>query len=99
MAFSAAKVRPFAGAARTLEQRFRVLAPTTPGTLTFQANVPASVTLDGRSLGETPKSVSVAPGSHTVVFVHPELGEKAHAVTLAPGQDKTIRATFEPKVE
>jgi serine/threonine protein kinase len=95
-AFGSATVRAFDGAARTLEQRFRVRAANEPGTLTFQANVPALVALDGRALGATPRSVSVAPGSHTVVFVHAELGEKAHTVTLAPGQEKTIRATFEP---
>ena len=67
-----------------------------PGFLTFQSNVPAQVALDGRLLGSTPKSVTVAPGSHTVVFVHPELGEKEQAVTLDPGQDKTVRATFHP---
>jgi serine/threonine-protein kinase len=68
-----------------------------PATLTFQANVPAEVALDGRSLGQTPKSVRASPGDHTVVFAHPELGERSHAVTLAPGEDRTIRATFEPR--
>jgi serine/threonine-protein kinase len=98
-AFASARVRPFDGVARTLEQRFQVVSPHAPGTLTFHANVPASITFDGRSLGPAPQSVSAAPGNHTVVFVHPELGEKAHAVTLAPGQDKTIRATFEPRLD
>jgi hypothetical protein len=98
-AFVSARIRPFDDVARTLEQRFQVVSPHAPGTLTFQANVPASITFDGRSLGPAPQSVSAAPGNHTVVFVHPELGEKAHAVTLAPGQDKTIRATFEPRLE
>lgn len=65
--------------------------------LTFQSNVPADVALDGRPLGTTPKSVTVAPGSHTVVFIHPELGQKEKAVTLAPGQDKTVSATFLPE--
>jgi hypothetical protein len=97
VARSPAKVRPFDGDSRTAEQRSRVLSLNEPGTLTFEANVPALVTFDGRSLGSTPKSVTAAPGNHTVVFVHPELGEKAHAVTLDPGQDKTIRATFEPR--
>jgi serine/threonine-protein kinase len=95
-AFLSARVPAFRGAAPTLEQRFRVLAASEPGVLTFQSNVPADVALDGRPLGATPKSVTVAPGSHTVVFVHPELGQKEHAVTLAPGQDKTVRATFPP---
>jgi hypothetical protein len=95
-AFASARIRPFDGEARTLEQRFRVFAPDEPGTLTFHANVPASVVLDGRSLGKTPQSVTATPGGHTIVFTHPELGEKSHSVTLAPGQEKTVRATFEP---
>ena len=85
------------GGARTRERSFRGLAASEPATLTFQANVPADVALDGRSLGQTPKSVTTPPGDHTVVFVHPELGEKAHTVRLAPGEDRTIRATFEPR--
>jgi serine/threonine-protein kinase len=93
---SAAKARPVDGDARTLEQRSRVLSLNEPGRLTFEANVPALVTFDGRSLGQTPQSVTATPGNHSIVFLHPELGEKAHAVTLDPGQDKTIRATFEP---
>jgi serine/threonine-protein kinase len=97
--FGSVRVRAFDGVARTLEQRFNVVSPSAPGTLTFQANVPADVAFDGRPLGQTPKSVSAAPGNHTVVFVHPELGEKTHEVTLAPGQDKTVRATFSPSSE
>ncbi|HVR21639.1 MAG TPA: serine/threonine-protein kinase [Polyangiaceae bacterium] len=90
------RVPPFRGAAPAREQRSTAIAPTEPGMLTFESNVPAQVALDGRPLGATPKSVSVAPGSHTVVFIHPELGQKEHALTLAPGQDKMIRATFLP---
>ena len=97
--FGAARVSAFDGSARTVEQRFRVVSANTPGTLTFDANVPVVVTLDGRPLGTTPKSVTLAAGNHTVVFVHPELGEKSHSVTLAPGQDKTLRATFEAGTE
>jgi serine/threonine protein kinase len=97
--FAAARVPAFEGVARTVDQRFRVASQNTPSTLTFETNVPALVTLDGRSLGPTPKSVTLAAGNHSVVFVHPELGQKQHAVTVAPGQEKTIRATFEQVVE
>ncbi|HEX6277135.1 MAG TPA: serine/threonine-protein kinase [Polyangiaceae bacterium] len=95
-AFRASRVPAFDGEARSLEQRFRVVSPAEPGTLTFHANVPAHVTFDGRSLGPTPQSVTASAGNHTVVFVHPELGQKEHAVNLSPGQEKTIRATFSP---
>jgi eukaryotic-like serine/threonine-protein kinase len=87
-AFTARRPRSSSAFARSLANE--------PGILTFQSNVPAHVALDGRALGPTPKSVTVAPGSHTVVFVHPELGQKEQAVTLDPGQDKTVRATFQP---
>ena len=93
--FATARVPAFEGAARTVDQRFRVVSPNTPSTLIFETNVPALVSLDGRPLGTTPKSVTLAAGNHSVVFVHPELGQKEHAVTLAPGQEKTVRATFE----
>ena len=92
-----ARARRVNAAADALERRSRVLAPIESGTLTFEANVPAAVTFDGRSLGTTPQSVTAPPGSHTVVFLHPELGAKSHALTIDPGQDKTIRATFEPR--
>jgi hypothetical protein len=91
---SPARNRPSGVARRTPEP---ALSPDEPGLLTFEANVPAAVALDGRPLGTTPQSVTAPPGSHTVVFAHPELGEKSHTVTLAPGQEKAIRATFEPR--
>jgi serine/threonine-protein kinase len=93
-AFTTARVPAFDGDARSLEQRFRVISPAEPGTLTFQANVPALVTLNGRALGPTPQTVTASAGSHTVVFLHPELGQKEHAVSLGPGEEKTLRATF-----
>jgi eukaryotic-like serine/threonine-protein kinase len=89
-AFTTPRPRASSAFARSLENE--------PGTLTFQSNLPAHVTFDGRPLGSTPKSVTATPGSHTVVFMHPELGQKEQAVTLAPGQEKTIHATFQPAV-
>ncbi len=51
--------------------------------------------LDGRPLGQTPKvGVSVSPGSHTVVFVHPEHGRKVRAVTVQAGQTATAAVRF-----
>ncbi len=93
---AARRVPPAQRPAQPIEQRAPVASPNEPGILTFQSNVPAQVTLDGRPLGATPQTVSASPGSHRVLFVHPELGQKEHAVLLDPGQDKTVRATFMP---
>lgn len=57
-------------------------------------SIPASrVLLDGQPLGETPKSnVSVSAGTHTVTFIHPELGKKSVSVKVGPGETKTASA-------
>jgi serine/threonine-protein kinase len=93
----AAARQPFTATRPRSSSAFARSLASEPGRLTFQSNVPAQVALDGRPLGSTPKSVTVAPGSHTVVFAHPELGQKEQAVTLGPGQDKTVNATFHPR--
>jgi serine/threonine-protein kinase len=58
--------------------------------------VPASnVLLDGKPMGQTPRSgVSVAPGSHTVVFVNSEHGRKAKTVTVEAGKSVTVTVHF-----
>ncbi|NUP06256.1 MAG: PEGA domain-containing protein [Polyangiaceae bacterium] len=57
-------------------------------------SIPASrVLLDGQPLGETPKTgVSVSAGTHTVTFIHPELGKKSLSVKVGPGETKTASA-------
>lgn len=57
-------------------------------------SIPASrVLLDGSPLGETPKTgVSVSAGTHTVTFIHPELGKKSVSVKVGPGETKTASA-------
>lgn len=57
-------------------------------------SIPASrVLLDGAPLGETPKSgVVVSAGTHTVTFIHPELGKKSVSVKVGPGETKTASA-------
>lgn len=54
-------------------------------------SIPASrVLLDGSPLGETPKTgVSVSAGTHTVTFIHSELGKKSVSVKVGPGETKT----------
>jgi serine/threonine-protein kinase len=63
-------------------------------TLTFTSNPPSNVIFDGRPLGKTPKSASVPPGAHTVVFVHPEMGRKAKSITVKPNQKATLLVNF-----
>jgi hypothetical protein len=62
--------------------------------LTFTSKPDSMVILDGRPLGKTPKSSSVPPGQHTVVFVHPEHGRKAKTVNVTAGQKATLTVKF-----
>jgi hypothetical protein len=62
--------------------------------LTFSSKPDSMVILDGRPLGKTPKSSSVPPGQHTVVFVHPEHGRKAKTVNVTAGQKATLTVKF-----
>jgi len=63
-------------------------------TLTFVSDPPSNLVLDGKPLGKTPKSASVAPGSHTVLFIHPEFGRKAKSIPVAAGQKATVKVKF-----
>lgn len=63
------------------------------GTATLNMHsVPVSeVVLDGKSLGGTPKvGVAVAPGSHSITFVHPDLGRQTTTLTVKAGETRTI---------
>jgi serine/threonine-protein kinase len=48
------------------------------------------VVVDGRPLGLTPQRVRVAPGPHSVLFVHPELGRASRSVNVASGGNHTV---------
>ncbi|WP_437642152.1 PEGA domain-containing protein [Sorangium sp. So ce854] len=66
------------------------------GTLNINSIPVSKVVLDGRPLGSTPKvGVSVPAGSHTVMFVHPELGKKSVTVTVKAGETKTAAVKFD----
>ncbi|MDX2053763.1 MAG: PEGA domain-containing protein [Polyangiaceae bacterium] len=60
-------------------------------------SIPVSnVILDGRPLGATPKlGISVPAGTHTVVFVHAQLGRKVQTVTVEAGETKTAAVRFQ----
>ena len=59
-------------------------------------SIPVSkVILDGVPKGTTPViGVKVAPGTHTVVFQHPEHGRKVRAVTVQAGKTATAAVRF-----
>ncbi|RYZ02896.1 MAG: PEGA domain-containing protein [Myxococcales bacterium] len=65
------------------------------GTLNINSIPVSNVILDGKPLGQTPKvGVSVTPGSHTVIFVHPEHGRKAKSVTVEAGKTAAAIVRF-----
>jgi PEGA domain len=56
------------------------------GTMSINATPWATVSIDGREVGETPLGgLEVAAGPHEVVFRHPELGEQRQRITLRAG--------------
>jgi serine/threonine-protein kinase len=72
-------------------------ASTASGTGTLNINsIPVSkVILDGKPLGSTPKvGVSVPAGSHTVTFIHPDLGKQSVTVQVKNGETKTAAVKF-----
>jgi len=69
-------------------------AATGNATLTFVSDPPSNLVLDGKPLGKTPKSASVAAGTHTVLFIHPEFGRKAKSIPVAAGQKATVKVKF-----
>lgn len=65
------------------------------GTLNINSIPVSKVILDGVPKGTTPViGVKVAPGTHTVVFMHPEHGRKVRAVTVQPGKTATAAVRF-----
>lgn len=70
-----------------------VAVATGNGTLNINSIPPSRILLDGQPLGETPKiGVSVSAGTHTVTFIHPELGKKSVSVRVEPGKTATASA-------
>jgi serine/threonine-protein kinase len=65
------------------------------GVLNINSIPVSKVILDGVPKGTTPViGVKVAPGTHTVVFMHPEHGRKVRAVTVQPGKTATAAVRF-----
>jgi serine/threonine-protein kinase len=71
-------------------------AATGNGTLNLNSIPVSKVVLDGKPLGSTPKvGVSVPAGTHTVTFIHPDLGKKSVSVTVKSGETKTAAVKFD----
>jgi serine/threonine-protein kinase len=52
----------------------------------------AYVSVDGRSLGETPlPPIALPPGSHSVVLTHPDYPRIIRKVEIRAGETTTIR--------
>lgn len=65
------------------------------GTLNVNSIPVSNVIVNGRPMGSTPKmGLSVAAGTHTIVFVHPEHGRKVVTVTVAAGATQTAATRF-----
>jgi len=69
--------------------------PAAMGTLNINSIPVANVVLDGRPMGSTPLvGLTVAPGPHSVVFIHPEKGRKASGTTVKAGSTSTVAVRF-----
>jgi hypothetical protein len=56
------------------------------GVIHINATPWAEVWIDGQRVGETPiGNLTVSIGAHEILFRHPQLGEKRHAVSITPG--------------
>jgi hypothetical protein len=68
-------------------------------TLSVNSVPPSKAIVDGRPVGSTPTTVQVPAGSHTVVFMHKDLGRKSVTVTVGPGETKVAAVRFKKKEE
>jgi hypothetical protein len=68
------------------------------GTVNVNAVPWAEVWLNGTRIGETPiGNLAVPIGSHELVFRHPQLGEKRHAVSVAAGAPVRVSVDMKSK--
>lgn len=67
------------------------------GSLNINARPWAEVSIDGKSVGETPlANVILAPGEHEVVFRHPSLGERRQKAVVRSDAVTRVSANLEP---
>jgi len=72
----------------------RPSASAAQGSLDITSSPAANVVLDGRPIGKAPRVVPVAPGQHTVVFVHPQRGRMQINVNVSAGHTTSASANF-----
>lgn len=73
------------------------LAITIPmGRININAEPPAQVLIDGSPIGETPlANVSASLGQHTIVFRHPQMGERRETVTVRADVVTDVSTAFD----
>ena len=65
------------------------------GRISINAQPWAQVSIDGKSVGETPlANLSVPLGEHEIVFRHPQLGERRETVVVKAGAPARVSATM-----
>jgi serine/threonine-protein kinase len=70
------------------------------GFINANSRPPSKVLIDGKPYGNTPvMGVKVKPGSHSVTFIHPELGTQGTSVTVAAGETKSASVVFKKKAD
>lgn len=90
-----APVRRSAPPRRAAARRSSAASTAGKGVLNINSIPVSKVILDGVPKGTTPViGVKVAPGTHTVVFQHPEHGRKVRAVTVQAGKTATAAVRF-----
>jgi hypothetical protein len=68
--------------------------PASLGVLAASSNPPASVVVDGRPVGKSPRVLDLPPGTHTIAFVHPTRGRKTTTVKITPGNTTNVAVDF-----
>lgn len=78
-------------AAQAKEEPATAPSADTPGIMRINSKPPATILINGKSYGTTPKKVELPPGSYTVRFVNEEAGINTEkSVTLGAGELKTV---------
>ena len=73
---------------------FNVAVPN--GILNINAQPWATVSIDGKAVGETPiGNLSVLPGEHEIVFNHPQLGERREKANVRPGVETRVAVNLQ----
>ena len=90
-----APAAPVEKPAAPVEKPAAPVAAAGKGSLNINSIPVSNIILDGKPLGQTPRvGVSVTPGPHTVIFVHPEHGRKAKSVTVEAGKTAAAIVRF-----